>query len=142
MVAVLQWILELHHHAAGVPIILVGTGLDMRADPKCTEELRAKGLAPISTVQGVQLQKHIGAVTYVECSARTQEGVKRVFDEAVRAVRRFQDPHLRLLYMRMVRSRHCHAEPPVASRDMRRNSVRVSVNAGCDIVPLRLSTHS
>jgi Ras-related C3 botulinum toxin substrate 1 len=81
-----KWFQELHHHAAGVPIILVGTKLDMREDPKCLEELKSKGRAPISTMQGAQMQKDIGAVKYIECSALTQKGLKLVFDEAIRAV--------------------------------------------------------
>jgi GTPase SAR1 family protein len=84
-----QWFPELHHHAPGVPIVLVGTGLDLREDPKFLGELRRKGQAPISTTQGEQMRRDIGAVAYVECSALTQRGVKRVFDEAVRATPAF-----------------------------------------------------
>ena len=68
-----------------MPIVLVGTRLDLREDPKCVEELRRKGQEPISTTQGEQMRRDIGAVAYVECSALTQKGLKRVFDEAVRA---------------------------------------------------------
>eukprot|EP00744_Colponema_vietnamica_P000247 GILI01000443.1.p1 GENE.GILI01000443.1~~GILI01000443.1.p1 ORF type:complete len:196 (+),score=51.07 GILI01000443.1:49-636(+) len=81
-----KWFPELHHHAPNVPIILVGTKLDLREDEETIEKLREKRLAPISTQQGMDMAKQIGAVKYMECSALTQKGLKMVFDEAIRAV--------------------------------------------------------
>eukprot|EP00736_Rhodelphis_marinus_P004890 Rmarinus@m.9578 len=81
-----KWYPELSHHAPGVPIILVGTKLDLRDDDDTKKRLSDKGLSPITTQQGQQMAKEIGAVKYMECSALTQVGLKAVFDEAIRAV--------------------------------------------------------
>jgi Ras-related C3 botulinum toxin substrate 1 len=60
--------------------------LDVREDKDTIEKLREKRMAPIMYPQGIQMQKEIGAVKYLECSALTQKGLKNVFDEAIRAV--------------------------------------------------------
>ncbi|EKD04915.1 rho GTPase [Trichosporon asahii var. asahii CBS 8904] len=81
-----KWIPEIRHHAAGVPIILVGTKLDLRDDPTTIQRLRERRFSPITYNQGMQMAKEVGAVRYVEASSKTQEGLKNVFDEAIRAV--------------------------------------------------------
>ncbi|KAF3941445.1 hypothetical protein ABW19_dt0208604 [Dactylella cylindrospora] len=81
-----KWSPEISHHAPNIPIILVGTKLDLRDDKKALQSLKDKKMAPISFAQGVQMQRDIGAVKYLECSALTQKGLKNVFDEAIRAV--------------------------------------------------------
>lgn len=44
------------------------------------------GACTISTKQGEELKKLIGAVTYIECSSKTQQNVKAVFDAAIKVV--------------------------------------------------------
>ena len=66
-------------------MVLVGTKLEKRGDKAKIEELKARGLKPITYAEGLQLRTEIGAVKYHECSAKTLVGLKEVFDDAVRA---------------------------------------------------------
>jgi len=80
-----KWYPEIQHHAPNVPIILVGTKGDMRNDSAMKQTLANKGLQMVSHDNAIARQHDIGAVNYLECSALTQEGLKTVFDEAIRA---------------------------------------------------------
>ncbi|KAF7336113.1 GTP binding protein Cdc42 [Mycena venus] len=81
-----KWRPEVHHFCPGVPFLVVGTQIDLRDDSQVIEKLAARKQQPISSEKGERLARKIGAVGYVECSALTQKGVKRVFEEAVAAV--------------------------------------------------------
>ena len=81
-----KWHPEVRHHCPNVPIVLVGTKLDLREDEETIEELKEKRLAPVTYPQGLAMAKDVGAAKYLECSAMTQEGLKTVFHEAIRAV--------------------------------------------------------
>lgn len=81
-----QWWPEIGHHAPNVPIILVGTKLDLREDNETINKLRERRMQPVSYPQGNQMAREIGATRYLECSALTQKGLKGVFDEAIRSV--------------------------------------------------------
>eukprot|EP01027_Heterolobosea_sp_BB2_P007810 GEZU01011593.1.p1 GENE.GEZU01011593.1~~GEZU01011593.1.p1 ORF type:complete len:198 (-),score=77.33 GEZU01011593.1:273-866(-) len=81
-----KWYPEVHHHCPSAPIILIGTKLDLREDPTIVSKLAEKNLKPLDFQQGEELKKQIKAIKYVECSAKTQKGIKTVFDEAIRAV--------------------------------------------------------
>ncbi|MFS7997817.1 putative small GTPase, P-loop containing nucleoside triphosphate hydrolase [Helianthus anomalus] len=65
-----KWIPELRHNAPGVPIILVGTKLDLHDDKQFL--IDHPGAVPITTAQGEELRKLIGAPAYIECSSKTQ----------------------------------------------------------------------
>ncbi|KAI1193043.1 P-loop containing nucleoside triphosphate hydrolase protein [Nemania serpens] len=81
-----KWYPEIDHHAPNIPIILVGTKLDLREDPATLESLRSKRMEPVSYDQALICAKEIKAHKYLECSALTQRNLKSVFDEAIRAV--------------------------------------------------------
>ncbi|KAJ5736763.1 GTP-binding protein rhoA [Penicillium malachiteum] len=80
-----HWISEVLHFCQGLPIILVGCKKDLRHDPKTIEELNKTSQSPVTAEQGEEIRKKIGAYKYLECSARTNEGVKEVFEAATRA---------------------------------------------------------
>ena len=80
-----KWIPEIGHHCPEVPYILVGTKGDLRGDAKYAGE-------EVSIESIHALAKETGAHLYVECSALTQKGLKRVFDEAIRRVTSCREP--------------------------------------------------
>ncbi|XP_038889516.1 rac-like GTP-binding protein ARAC7 isoform X2 [Benincasa hispida] len=79
-----KWMPELRRFAPNVPIILVGTKLDLREDRRYANE--QMGYDVITSSQGEELRKQIGASAYIECSAKTQQNVKAVFDTAIKVV--------------------------------------------------------
>jgi small GTP-binding protein len=76
-----KWIPEINHYCPGTKWLLVGTKSDIRDnDPR----------NGISTEEGAALADELGAAGYYECSARTGDGVKNVFDNAIREVFTFR----------------------------------------------------
>merc|ERR1719454_1630473 len=87
-----KWHPEVRHHCPNTPIILVGTKSDLRDDQVTKNKLAEVGRSPISQAKGESLAKEIGAVKYLECSAYTQNGLRAVFDDTIRAVLYPQKP--------------------------------------------------
>lgn len=79
-----KWYPEIEHHAPNVPIILVGTKLDLRDDKPTIDGLRQKRMETVSYEQALAVSRDIRAHKYLECSALTQRNLKSVFDEAIR----------------------------------------------------------
>ncbi|TRY72408.1 hypothetical protein TCAL_03966 [Tigriopus californicus] len=87
-----KWANEVHHHCPDTPIILVGTKIDLReTNFKGTWSKRRKQRDTsqefVSESQGKNMATEIGATMYLEASAKTQEGLNTIFDEAVRVIR-------------------------------------------------------
>ncbi|KAI9614051.1 hypothetical protein KEM48_003616 [Puccinia striiformis f. sp. tritici PST-130] len=82
-----KWHPEVSHFCEGVPLILVGTKIDLRKDQRTSDLLAAQGTTPITAQQGQAVAKEIGA-TYMECSAKHNIGVKEVFNAALRLAMR------------------------------------------------------
>ena len=56
--------------------MLVGTKSDLRLDQTLINDMASNGQSLISKEEAEDMARLIGAVKYLECSARTSEGVK------------------------------------------------------------------
>ena len=81
----LQWVPEITHYCPKTPFLLVGMETDLRDDPETVKTLRYAQQAPITVTEAEKFALEIKAVKYVECSARTQQGLANVFEEATLA---------------------------------------------------------
>jgi Ras homolog gene family, member A len=79
-----EWNPEVRHFCGRCPVILVACKIDLRADPAVIDELRAQKLTPVTTDEGKQIALQIKADAYMECSAKTREGVHDLFMRAAR----------------------------------------------------------
>ncbi|KAH8106385.1 small GTPase-binding protein [Phellopilus nigrolimitatus] len=79
-----KWHSEVTHFCQGLPVLLVGCKKDLRKDPRTIEELRKTSQRPVTPEEGVAVAQKINAKQYLECSARTGEGVREVFQYATR----------------------------------------------------------
>ncbi|CDW77593.1 ras-related c3 botulinum toxin substrate 2 [Stylonychia lemnae] len=78
-----KWIPELRNSAPSVPIILVGTKLDMRNESNTS--------TIVSTSEGVATQNKHSFFAHVECSAKNLNNYKTSFDKAIIAVMKHRD---------------------------------------------------
>jgi Ras-related C3 botulinum toxin substrate 1 len=84
-----KWVPEAQQYAPNAPYILVGTKIDLRNKSNQGGYYGGQSgyydqNAFVEKNEGQSLAHEVGAVAYLECSALTQEGLKQVFDVAVR----------------------------------------------------------
>jgi len=80
-----KWTPEVKHFCPNVPIILVGNKKDLRNDPNTIKELGKMKQEPVKPEEGRAMAEKINAFAYLECSAKSKEGVRAVFETATRA---------------------------------------------------------
>lgn len=84
-----KWMPEVRHFCPRTPIILAALKIDLRNDPNVAvigAGSRPASRKPISMAEGLELSRSIDAYRYVECSAKTRDGVSEVFQTAAKAV--------------------------------------------------------
>ncbi|TDH10510.1 hypothetical protein EPR50_G00075830 [Perca flavescens] len=80
-----KWTPEVKHFCPNVPIILVGNKKDLRNDEHTRRELAKMKQEPVKFEDGKEMANRISAYGYQECSAKTKDGVREVFEMATRA---------------------------------------------------------
>jgi Ras-related C3 botulinum toxin substrate 1 len=70
-----KWVPEIRQSGNKLPIVLVGNKID----------LRDSGADAITTEEGNKMSSDVGAVAYLECSAKTLQGLGEVFERVVEA---------------------------------------------------------
>ncbi|CAG2240525.1 RHOA [Mytilus edulis] len=80
-----KWTPEVKHFCPNVPIILVGNKKDLRNDENIKRDLMKMKQEPVRPEDGRAMAEKINAYGYLECSAKTKEGVREVFETATRA---------------------------------------------------------
>ncbi|KAH8849613.1 Rho-related GTP-binding protein isoform 1 [Schistosoma japonicum] len=80
-----KWYPEVEHFCPNVPIILVGNKQDLRNDERAHHELAKARQELVKYEEGRLMADRINAYVYLECSAKTKEGVRKVFETATRA---------------------------------------------------------
>ena len=76
-----KWVPEIQQHCPGTPFLLVGTQIE--EDRATIDKLADKNQKPISSEEGLEAAKQVGAGKYAECSSLTMEGIKDLFDQAI-----------------------------------------------------------
>lgn len=80
-----KWTPEVKLFCPNVPIILVGNKKDLRNDPNTIRDLAKMKQEPVKPQEGRAMAEKINAFAYLECSAKSKEGVREVFETATKA---------------------------------------------------------
>lgn len=81
----LKWVPELRYYCPQVPILLVGTKMDLIDDLEMCRRLQNRGYQPLSLKEGEKVSKSLQLAGHMWCSSYTGVGVDEVFSRAIRA---------------------------------------------------------
>ena len=79
-----KWMPEVRHFCGRCPVIIVACKKDLRNDYQTIMKLKETGEKPVSMELGKQIAAHVKADAYIECSAKTRDGVHELFVQAAR----------------------------------------------------------
>ncbi|KAI3357219.1 hypothetical protein L3Q82_015674 [Scortum barcoo] len=82
-----KWTLEIKHFCPNVPIILVGNKKDLHNDEHTCRELAKMKQEPVKSEEGRDMAGRIATSGYMECSAKTKDGVEMATRAALQARR-------------------------------------------------------
>jgi len=81
----LRWVDEIKAHSPTVPYFLVGTQIDERENEEAISDLKDRGKHPISTKEGKESAKEIGAIGYIEIAPKKMN-FGTIFEDVIRYV--------------------------------------------------------
>ena len=79
--------------------MLIGNKKDLRNDEATLYELAKRELEPVKAQEGLDMAIAIGAFHYVECSAKSKEGIRKVIETIAHAVLMFNIKHKKCIIM-------------------------------------------
>ena len=80
-----KWAPEIKQFCPETPVVLVGMKTDLRSNKDTWSRLGRISRIPVTSQQGQDIGRKIRAYKYVECSAKSNEGVRELFKTATRA---------------------------------------------------------
>ena len=86
-----KWVPEVKHFCPNVPIILVGNKKDVRNDSSAVKELGKMKQEHVKPEDGRRMAEKIDAFAYLECSAKSKEGVRELFETDTKAALQVQE---------------------------------------------------